>query len=145
MTERLGTAKDRHTARGVQPFALIGGIEAVVRGTSLSVYPLVMYRAWGDAVTVSKIYFLVGLLSLLTVLIVPTMTRLVPRRWVYTIGVLLYVLSACLGMVGGKATTAALLCNAMAAATAFVCFNAYVLDNVAKADFSKPCVSRTTS
>jgi hypothetical protein len=137
MTESLIAAKSRHTARGVQPFALIGGIEAVVRGTSLSVYPLVMYRAWGDAVTVSKIYFLVGLLSLLTVLIVPTMTRLVPRRWVYTIGVLLYVLSACLGMVGGKATTAALLCNAMAAATAFVCFNAYVLDNVAKADFSK--------
>ena len=129
--------KGRHTARGVGPFALIGGIEAVVRGTSLSVYPLVMYRAWGDAATVSKIYFMVGLLSLLAVLTVPTLTRHIPRRWVYTIGVLLYVLSAVLGMVGGKATTAALLCNAMAAATAFVCFNAYVLDNVAKADFSK--------
>ena len=137
MPQRPSTAKGRHTARGVRPFAIIGGIEAVVRGTSLSVYPLVMYRAWGDAATVSKIYFLVGLLSLLTVLTVPTLTRYVPRRWAYTIGVSLYLLSAVLGMVGGKATTAALLCNAMAAATAFVCFNAYVLDNVAKADFSK--------
>ena len=126
-----------HAPRGVRPFAIIGGVEAVVRGSSLAVYPLLMYRYWGDAVTVSKIYFAVGLLSLLTVLAVPMLTRLLPRRWVYTGGVLLYVLSAALGMVGGAATTAALLCNAMAAATAFVCFNAYVLDNVAKADFSK--------
>ena len=35
-------------------FAVLGGIEAVVRGITLSVYPLLLYRAWGDAALVSK-------------------------------------------------------------------------------------------
>ena len=96
-----------------------------------------MYRAWGDAVVVSKWYLGVGLFSLLTALTVPMLTRYLSRRWVYALGLSLYLLSAVFGMVGGKATTAALLCHAMAAATAFVCFNAYVLDHVAKPDFGR--------
>jgi MFS transporter, ACDE family, multidrug resistance protein len=127
----------RPPAPGVLGFAVIAGFEAVVRGIVLAVYPLVMYRAWGDAVVVSKWYFGVGVFSLLTALTVPMLTRYLPRRWVYTLGLSLYLLSAVFGMVGGKATTAALVCHAMAAATAFVCFNAYVLDHVAKPDFGR--------
>ena len=117
---------------GIPAFAIIGGIEAVVRGIALSVYPLLMYRAWGDAVVVSQMYFGVGVLSLLTGLAVPLLTRHVPRRFVYSMGALLFVLSAGFGVVGGKMTTAALLCHVMGTATVFVCFNAYVLDNVPK-------------
>ncbi len=103
----------------------------------LSVYPLLMYRAWENAVVVSQWYFGVGVLSLLTGLSVPMLTRHVPRRWVYTMGTLLFVASAAFGMAGGKLTTAALLCHVMGTATVFVCFNAYVLDNVPKADFGR--------
>ena len=124
-------------APGVLSFAVIAGFEAVVRGIVLAVYPLLMYRAWGDAVVVSKWYLGVGVLSLLTVLTIPLLVRYLSRRWVYTLGISLYLLSACFGMVGGKATTVALLCHAMASATAFVCFNAYVLDHVAKPDFGR--------
>ncbi len=122
---------------GIHAFATIGGIEAVVRGIALSVYPLLMYRAWGDAVVVSQLYFGVGVLSLLTGLAVPLVTRHVPRRFVYSMGALLFVLSASFGMVGGKLITAALLCHVMGTATVFVCFNAYVLDNVPKAEFGR--------
>ena len=122
---------------GIRSFAIIGGLEAVVRGIALSVYPILMYRAWGDAVVVSQLYFAVGLLSLLTGLSVPLVTRHVPRRFVYSAGALLFVLSAGFGMVGGKLTAAALLCHVMGTATVFVCFNAYVLDNVPKADFGR--------
>lgn len=125
------------TTPGVQSFAVIGGIEAVVRGTTLSVYPLLMYRAFGDAVVVSQFYFGVGVLSLLTALMVPLLTRAMPRRWVYTLGMGLYLLSAVFGILGGQLTALALLCNAMAAAAAFVCYNAYVLDNVAKPDLGR--------
>lgn len=118
-------------------FGLIGGIEAVIRGTTLSVFPLVMYRAWGSAALVSQIYFAIGLLSLLTALTVPSLTRYVPRRHVYAAAIVLYVVAALLGMVGGKWATLSLLCAVMAAATSFVCFNAYVLDYVDKAEFSK--------
>jgi MFS family permease len=40
-------------------------------------------------------------------------------------------------MLGGKWVAVALLCNTMAAATSFVCFNAYVLDHVAKTEFAR--------
>ena len=72
---------ERPQKPGVRAFAIIGGIEAVVRGIALSVYPLLMYRAWGDAVVVSKLYFGIGVLSLLTGLAVPLATRHVPRRF----------------------------------------------------------------
>ena len=122
---------------GVRAFATVGAFEAVTRGIALSVYPLLMYRAWGDAAVVSQQYFVVGVLSLIMGLSVPMLTRHLPRRWVYTLGAALYVVSAMLGMVGGKVTTLALLCHVMATAIVFVCFNAYVLDNLERADFGR--------
>ncbi len=122
---------------GVHAFALLSGIEAVVRGTALAVYPLVMYRVWGDAATVAQLYFAVGVCSLLTTLALPMIARRIPRRWIYTFGAMLYVLSAVLGIAGGKAVTAALLCHTMGTAMVFVCFNAYVLDHVGKMDFGR--------
>ena len=128
----------RRTATpGVHAFALIGGIEAVVRGIMLSVYPLLMYRAWGDAIVVSKWFFAVGVVSLLTGLCVPMLARHLSRRRVYSFGVLLFVVSAGFGIASGKFTTAALLCHAMGTAVVFVCFNAYVLDNLPKSDFAR--------
>ena len=129
--------RDRTRQPGIRAFATIGGIEAVVRGIALSIYPLLMYRAWGDAAAVSQLYFGVGVLSLLTGLAVPLVTRHVPRRFVYSSGALLFVIAAGLGMVGGKLTALALLCHVMGTATVFVCFNAYVLDNVPKAEFGR--------
>ncbi|MFO1191159.1 MAG: hypothetical protein U1F00_03275 [Rhodoferax sp.] len=122
---------------GVRSFVAVGALEAVVRGIMLSVYPLLMYRAWGDAAVVSKWYFLVGVVSLLTGLCVPMLTRHVPRRWVYSIGVMLYLLSAGFGWAGGTWTTLALLCHVTGTATIFVCFNAYVLDNIDKTDYGR--------
>ena len=122
---------------GVHAFALLGGIEAVVRGTMLSVYPLVLYRAWGDAATVAQLYFVVGMFSLLTGLSLPLLARHIPRRWIYTTGALLYVLAAGIGMAGGVAVTVALLFHTMGTATVFVCFNAYVLDHVKKTEFGR--------
>ena len=122
---------------GVQSFALISAIEALVRGTSLSVYPLVMYRVLGSATAVSEVYFVVGLLSLMLAFGVPSLARKVPRNWIYAGAVSLYVLSGVLGAIGGKLTVVALLCNSTAAAAGFVCFNAYVLDYVAKTEFGR--------
>lgn len=118
-------------------FATIAGLEALVRGSTLAAFPLLMYRAWGDAQLVSALYFAVGVLSLLTALGVPLLAQRLQRRWVYVMGLGLYVLSAALGMLGGKWTALALLCSTLAAATSFVCFNAYVLDHVAKSEFAR--------
>jgi len=122
---------------GVSEFALIAGLEAWVRGATLATYPLLMYRAWNDAVVISKLYLMVGVLSLLAALAVPPLARRLQRRGVYACGLGLYVASAALGMLGGKWVTLALMCNTLAAAVSFVCFNAYVLDHVAKPDFAR--------
>jgi ACDE family multidrug resistance protein len=67
----------------VQDFARIGGLEALCRGCTLSVFPLVMYRALGSAQLVSQIYFAIGVVSLLTALTVPALTRRFARRKIY--------------------------------------------------------------
>ena len=50
---------------GVGGFALLTGIEAVGRGILISVFPLAMYQALEDAALVSKVYFAVGILSII--------------------------------------------------------------------------------
>jgi ACDE family multidrug resistance protein len=123
---------------GVRGFATLAGLEAGVRGMLISTMPLVVYRALGDAAVVSKLYFFVGALSMLTGLMVPWLTRFVPRRWMYSAGASLYLAGAALAIAGGPVLTPlALLSNAMATATVFVCFNAYVLDYVARADLGR--------
>lgn len=122
----------------IQNFALLAGLEAAVRGTLISVMPLVMYDALQDAAAVSRAYFVVGLISMLWGLMVPWATRFVARRWVYTAGALSYLVAMTLALVGGPvAVPLALLAMALATATCFVCFNAYVLDYVARADLGR--------
>jgi hypothetical protein len=121
----------------VRTFAAIGGFEAIARGVTLSVFPLTLYRVWGDAAVVSQIYFVVGLISLLTVLTVPVLMRHVPRRWLHSAGVVLYVCSAAFGLMGGKLIALALLCTAVGTAVAFVCYNANVLDYVSKQELGR--------
>jgi MFS transporter, ACDE family, multidrug resistance protein len=124
-------------AADVNGFAVLAGVEAVVRGTVLAVFPLLMYRAWGDAALVSQWYLSVGVVSLLTALLVPSLGRYLRRRWVYVVSVSMYLLGAGLGAWGGKLTTLALLCHSIGAASSFVCFNAYVLEHVDKAEFGR--------
>lgn len=141
-TRPLADLIDRSFRPGVPGFALIAGLEAVVRGTTLSAFPLLMYHAYGNASLVSIFYFCVGLISLTTLMMAPQLTRFLPRSQVYQLGVSLYLVAALCGMIGGRLMGVALMANAMAAATAFICFNAYILDFLDKSEFSKMEASR---
>lgn len=122
----------------VRDFAILAGLDAGVRGTLISVMPLTVYDALGSAESVSQVYFLAGFASLLLGLMVPWGTRFIPRRWMYSVGTLLYMLGAGLAMYGGPvAVPLALLANAAATATTFVCFNAYMLDYIERANLGK--------
>ena len=71
----------RHApAPSVRDFGILAGLEAVVRGILISVFPLVLYRALQDAAQVSFLYFLVGIASLSAGLMVPFAIRFIPRR-----------------------------------------------------------------
>ncbi|MCW1934718.1 MFS transporter [Pararhodobacter zhoushanensis] len=122
---------------GARAFATLSGVEAMIRGSLLSVFPLAMYAALGDAATVSTVYFAVGLTSLCVGLLLPWVNRLIPRRWLYTVGASLYVVGGICGALGGMMVIAALVCCTLATVTCFICLNAYVLDYVAKNDLGK--------
>ncbi|MGR3397107.1 MFS transporter [Pseudooceanicola nanhaiensis] len=134
----------RHApAPSVRGFAILAGTEAVARGTLVSVFPLVMYHALQDARSVSMVYFLIGLASLLTGLMIPSLVRFVPRRWVYVAGTQMYAGGALLMTVGRPETAiAGLALFTVAVVTTFVCFNAYVLDHIAKIELGRLETSR---
>lgn len=122
---------------GVRGFALLAGSEALVRGMLVSAMPIAMYRVFGDAVAVSKIYFAVGVLSLAAGLMVPWLTTRLPRRWVFTLGVGLFLLGNGLGALGGPLVAGALAAVTVGTVTVFICHNAYVLDYIARADLGR--------
>ena len=122
----------------IEHFALLAGLDASIRGILISTMPLVVYDALGDAQTTSVTYFAAGLVALIWGLMVPWATRKVPRRWVYTGGVGLYIVGNLLGAIGTIWTVPlSLVCNAMATVTIFVCLNAYVLDYVDRASLGR--------
>jgi MFS transporter, ACDE family, multidrug resistance protein len=128
----------RHApAPGVRGFATLSGCEAVARGMLISVFPLAMYQALGDARLVSAVYFAVGLASLLVSLLVPWINRLVPRRWVYVASCLTYVAGALAATQGGGLTVPALFMITAGTAAIFVCHNAYVLDYIARVELGR--------
>jgi hypothetical protein len=69
---------------------------------------------------------------------VPWGTRFLPRRWMYTAGGGCYLVGLTLAVIGGQVPIAlALMFNAVATVTLFVCLNAYVLDYVARIELGR--------
>lgn len=134
----------RHApAPSVRGFAVLAGAEAIARGTLISVFPLVMYRALQDARVVSEVYFLVGVASLVVGLLVPYLIPLVPRRWVYVTGCLMFIAGTLLTIAGTPgAAIAGLSLVSFGVVTTFVCFNAYVLDYIARIELGQLETSR---
>ncbi|MEI6098550.1 MAG: MFS transporter [Alphaproteobacteria bacterium] len=122
----------------LKSFALLAGLEAAVRASLISVMPLVVRDAMGSTQDASKIYFLAGVISLGWGLMVPWASRYVARRWMFTTGCLMYFVGMSLALIGTPLTAAlSLIGNAMATVTNFVCFNAYVMDYVDRANLGR--------
>ena len=119
-------------------FAILAACEASARATLISVYPVLMYRALESAATVSEVYVLIGCSGLLCALSVPLLARFVPRRWLYTLGVLIMIGG---GVVGGffdaRFVPYAVAANSVGLVILAVCFNAYVMDYVERASMGK--------
>jgi MFS family permease len=134
----------RHApAPSVRGFALLAGTEAIARGILISVFPVAMYDALKDARIVSEVYFLIGVVSLIIGLLVPYLIRFVPRRFVYVFGALMFITGALVAILDTPvAVVAGLALITFAVVVTFVCFNAYVLDHVAKLELGRFETSR---
>lgn len=122
----------------LQHFALLAGGEAAVRGTLISTIPIAVYDAFGSAQNLSTVYFTAGVITLFWGLLVPRLTEIWPRRFVYSGGCILYLLAMSLFMIGTAwSVQIGILTMSMATVTCFVCFNAYVLDYVPRPDLGR--------
>ena len=138
VTRYLPLALKHSPTPRIEHFALLAGLEAAVRGTLISAMPLAVYAALKDAQTTSLVYFIAGIVALIWGLMVPWATRFIPRRWAYTTGCMLYMCGMALAIIGTTwSVPLAIIFNAMATATTFVCFNAYVLDYVDRANLGR--------
>ena len=129
----------RHApAPSVRGFATLAAFEAIARGILISVFPVAIYDALRDASVISSIYFIIGLVSLLVGLAVPFLIRFVPRRWMYAIGASGFVVGSALATMNTpEMIVLALALNSFATVVTFVCFNAYVLDYIARIELGK--------
>ncbi len=129
----------RHApAPGVRGFATLAGFEAITRGMLISVFPVALFDALQDASLVSAVYFAIGIVSLITGLLVPYLIRTIPRRWMYAVGASGFVVGSCLAMIGTpEMIVISLALNSLATVVTFVCFNAYVLDYIARIELGK--------
>lgn len=122
---------------GAQALATLAGIEALIRGVLLSVYPLVLYSVLGDGAVVSQVYLATGVVSLVMALALPVLNRILPRRWLYTLATLFYLAGAICGILGGMWSLASLLLVTLGTVTGLVCLNAYIMDHIARADLGR--------
>lgn len=123
---------------GVNSFAILAACEASARATLVSVYPVLMYRALGSAASVSEVYVLIGLSGLLCALCVPLLARFVPRRWLYTLGVLIMIAGSVLGgFFNARFVPYAVAANSVGLVILAVCFNAYVMDYVERSSMGR--------
>lgn len=129
----------RHApAPSVRGFATLAGFEAVIRGILISVFPMAMYDVLQDAALISSVYFVIGIISLVAGLLVPFLNRYIPRRWMYAIGTMGFVVGSGLAVIGTpELIVLSLVLNSLATVITFVCFNAYVLDYIARIELGK--------
>jgi len=131
-------SKPAPRAPNIQHFAILAALDSMVRGTLISTIPLAAYDAFGSAQGLSQVYLIAGILTLIWGLLVPRMTHLWPRRWVYVGGCVLYLASMGLFVLGSQlAVQLGILVMGMATVTCFVCLNAYVLDYVPRAELGR--------
>ena len=128
----------RPARAGVHSFAVLGALEAAARSILISVYPVLMYRALGDAEAVSEAYVGIGLGALACALFAPVAAQYVPRSLLYTFGAMLLIAGNLLAIAKGIAVTPlAVLLNAVGLVIMTVCFNAYVMDYIERTSLGR--------
>lgn len=124
-------------APDIRAFALLGGIESVMRGVVSSALPLAAYQALGDARSMSLAYTVGGLSALALSFAIPSIGRRVPRRRLYAAGALGFGSAAALAAAGGPLAGAAIALSSLSTVLLASCFNAYLMDYIAREDLGR--------
>jgi MFS family permease len=120
---------------GAATFALLFTLESVTRATIATVIPLQAYAALQSSRAVSLMFTSVGSAGLVGSLFIPLLIRLVPRRWVYTLGASALIAAAALFARDGTAgLLAGLIVRVLGVACLNVTLNLYIMDTIPRGD-----------
>ncbi|HEX7198955.1 MAG TPA: hypothetical protein VF213_05740, partial [Dongiaceae bacterium] len=84
----------RVTQPGAAVFALMFALESLSRSTLAALIPLQAYAILKEARDVSLTYFCVSITGFCASFVIPLLIRRFRRRWVYTAGVVMLILSS---------------------------------------------------
>lgn len=116
---------------GARAFALLFALDAFTRAILSTILPLQVLDAVGDPASLSAVFLIVSLLGLCANFSILPLTRLITRRWTYTLGCAAFVAAAFLIGHGGLiAVSLGMFCRLFAAASITICTNLYVLDHI---------------
>jgi MFS family permease len=120
---------------GAATFALLFTLESVARATIATVIPLQVYAALQSSRAVSLMFTAVGMAGLVGSLFIPLLIRLVPRRWVYTLGASALIAAAGLfAQDGPTGLLAGLIVRVFGVACLNVTLNLYIMDTIPRGD-----------
>jgi hypothetical protein len=120
---------------GAAAFALLFTLESVARATLATVIPLQAYAAFQSSRAVSLLFTCVGAAGLTGSLSIPLLIRLVPRRFVYTLGGLGLMLAALLFALDGPAgLLAGMLVRVLGVACLGIVLNLYIMDTIPRGE-----------
>lgn len=128
----------RVTRPGAEAFAILFALESLSRALLATVIPLQAYALLKDAQSVSLLFFFASLIGLCGTFAVPWLVRKSARRWVYSAGALLLVFAPMLLAIDTLAGQAAgMMVRVFAVVTLTICLNLYIMDYIARRDFSR--------
>ncbi|HEX3064115.1 MAG TPA: MFS transporter [Dongiaceae bacterium] len=123
------------TRPGAAVFGLMFALESLARAVLAALIPLQAYAILKEARDVSLTYFAVAIFGFFVSFAIPFFIRRFRRRWVYTAGVVMLILSAiCLATFTFPGQIAAMVLRSVAAASLNITLSLYVLDYIRKRD-----------
>jgi MFS family permease len=120
---------------GAAAFALLFTLESIARASLATVIPLQAFATLGSSRAVSLLFTGAGAAGLVGSLSIPLLIRLVPRRFVYTLGGLCLILAALLFALDARAgLLAGLLARVLGVACLGVVLNLYIMDTIPRGE-----------
>ena len=121
---------------GARVFASLNAVEALSRALIAGILPLEAERLIQDALRISVLYTVIGVVAFLSSFLVPLAMRRLPRRWIFSLGVACMVVAPLLLMLASAGWfSAALQFRAFAVVAVNIALNLYILDYIRRRDF----------
>ncbi len=126
-----------HTARlpGRWVFATLFLLESIARASIAAVIPIQAYDLLQNEQAVGTLYTILGVAGLGTTMMLPILARMMPRRWLYSLGCLgLALASAAFMLHDLVGQVAGMFLRVFGAAALSVTLSLYILDAIGKRD-----------